>query len=624
MKTIISMRVLPKLAVLAALLLIVACGSAEETPTPAPTPTSAPDAPAATPTSAPAAPGDPTPTPQPPSPGVTAVPTPTSVPVPVEQPKYGGALTMPTSGTWLFDPYAAICGHSWICWGSIGNLHNQLIRTSPADRTTLEGDLAESWTVSDDGITYTFKIREGIVDHEGNPFTAEDVWYQFVRVVDRPNEVPGNTQACLRAYIKPVRDDQGNLLPDAGAEVTGPNEVTVRLEAARAAFIPCLAGSFVPFLPDTYTRALDESGEEHRDLDPNKGELIGTGPFKVKSVAVENQAIWERSEQFFREGLPYLDELNIVHIDDAQAMRANFLAGRLDNMGPSSTTLTETDLANLDRQLPGQVRLNALKRLGWKGFMLNVANKPFGPDGDPVADKLRTAIQIGFDRQEYDKLITDSKGSLVTPYLTEWSYIGSLEDWYRDAPAFDPDPGVRADLEATANQLLEEAGYGPNNRLRFGWVCWDRRQTECEAIIGQMNRDLHVDIFLEIVDLSTRTSRSKSGDFQMLETATGSRFNDPDAFNFQMYNIWDDGGRNYTTWEDDEWLRLREQQALLNDNEARGKILREMGIIVYNDAALIGSVRGVGSHVNRLDLKGWVPRKTTFDTPTFESAWLDR
>ena len=217
--------------------------------------------------------------------------------------------------------------------GVIGNLPNQLIRTNPADRTTLEGDLAESWTVSDDGIAYTFKIRDGIVDHEGNPFTAEDVWYQFVRVVDRPNEVPGNTQACLRAYIKPVRDGQGNLLPDAGAEVTGPNEVTVRLTAARAAFIPCLAGSFVPFLPDTYTRVLDESGEEHRDLDPTKGELIGTGPFKVKSVAVENQAIWERSEQFFREGLPYLDELNIVHIPDAQAMRANFLAGPLGQHG---------------------------------------------------------------------------------------------------------------------------------------------------------------------------------------------------------------------------------------------------------------------------------------------------
>ena len=151
-----------QLAVLAALLLIVACGSAEDTPTPVPTPTSPPEAPAATPTSAPAAPGDPTPTPQPPSPGVTAVPTPTSVPVPEEQPKYGGALTMPTSGTWLFDPYAAICGHSWICWGSIGNLHNQLIRTSPADRSTLEGDLAESWTVNDDGITYTFKFERGL------------------------------------------------------------------------------------------------------------------------------------------------------------------------------------------------------------------------------------------------------------------------------------------------------------------------------------------------------------------------------------------------------------------------------------------------------------------------------
>ena len=542
----------------------------------------------------------------------------------VDDTKYGGTLTMPMSGTWLFDPYAAVCGHSWICWGSVGNVHNQLIRTSPNDRSTLEGDLAESWNMSEDGKTYTFKIRDGILDHEGNAFTAEDVWYQFVRVVDQPNGVPGNTQACLRAYINPVRDDAGKLLADAGAEVTGTNEVTVRLKQAKSSFIPCLAGSFVPFLPDTYTKALDDSGAEHRDLDPTKGELIGTGPFKVTEVTVDTKAVWERNPNFFRSGLPYLDRLDIVQMADAQATRANFLAGRLDNMGPGTIGLTDNDMQELSQSLPGQVRLSSMLRLGWKGFELNTATKPFGPQGDPAADDLRTAMQLGFDRQEYNKLITDGKGTLVTPYLPEWSYIGSLDDWYKDAPAFDPDPAVRSKLEAEAVALMEKHGYSESNPLKFGWVCWDRRTTECEAIIGQLERALPVEITPEIVDLGTRTSRSKGGDFQMLETATGSRFNDPDAFNYQMYNLWGDGGRNYASWEDAEWLSLREEQALLTDNVERGKVLRKMGIRVYKGASLVGSVRGTGSHVSRTSLKGWVTRKTTFDTPTFETAWLEK
>ncbi len=605
------------------LLWSLACGGSEEaTPTrtaPVATPTTA--VPAATPTTA-----VPTATPTTAVPGLVATPTPTATTVqpPVDQPKYGGTIVGPMGGTSLFDPYAAICGHGWVCWGSVGNLYSQLIRISPVDRQTLEGDLAESWTIQDDGKTFKFKIRSGVVDHEGNPFTAEDVWYQLVRAVDKPNGVASNTQRCIGAYVKPVRDDNRILLPDPGAEVTGPNEVTVRLLTAAPAFLGCISGSFIAMLPDTYTRRLDDSGEEHRDLDPSKGEIIGTGPFKVKSVIIDNKIVWERNDRFFRAGLPYLDRVELVFMSDPQAILANFRAGRLDNMGPGGGGLSQADLANLHSQMPGVVRTSPYDAIAWKGFMLNVANKPFGPMGDPAADDLRTAIQIGFDRQEYDKVITDGIGTPVTPYYPTWDYINTLEDWYKDAPAFDPDPTVRAQQEARANQLLEKHGYSEANPLRFGWVCWDRRQTECEAIVGQMNRDLHTDIFLEIVDLTTRTSRSKSGDFQMLETATGARFNDPDAWNYQMYNIWEDGGRNYTTWENDEWLRLREQQVTLTDLTARGKILRQMGIIVYNDAALIGSVRGKSVNVTRTDLKGWVPITTTFDTQSLELAWLDR
>ena len=74
------------------------------------------------------------------------------------------------------------------------------------DSATIEGDLAESWTASPDGMEYSFKILPGVVDHEGNPFTADDAYYQMFRYVERPNDVPTQKQTCLRTFGKPIKE----------------------------------------------------------------------------------------------------------------------------------------------------------------------------------------------------------------------------------------------------------------------------------------------------------------------------------------------------------------------------------------------------------------------------------
>ena len=84
-------------------------------------------------------------------------------------------------------------------------------RLPPDTRTGVEGDLAESWTVSDDGSEYTFKLRAGIVDHEGNALTADDIYWGMVRYVERPNGVSVRRQGCVRNYVKSIWDDNGLL-----------------------------------------------------------------------------------------------------------------------------------------------------------------------------------------------------------------------------------------------------------------------------------------------------------------------------------------------------------------------------------------------------------------------------
>ena len=88
----------------------------------------------------------------------------------------------------------------------VGNVWSTLLRVNPQDRVTIEGDLAESWTASPDGTECSFKIRQGVVDHEGNPYTVDDAQYQMFRFVERPNGVPTQKLTCIRNFVKPIEE----------------------------------------------------------------------------------------------------------------------------------------------------------------------------------------------------------------------------------------------------------------------------------------------------------------------------------------------------------------------------------------------------------------------------------
>ena len=305
------------------LLGVLACSGAEEaTPTP-----SAPTVPSPTPT----VPSIVAPTVAPPTatptfaPGqVVAAPTATNTPTAVpagDQPKYGGVINIAGENAEYIDPFHIRSNWNWF---NFGNTWGQLIRIDPRDRVSLQGDLADSWELSGDGLTWKFHIREGIVDHEGDPFTAEDARWNIIRIKHKPNNVPGRRQGCMREFVSDILDDNGNVVANPGAEVTGPNELTVRLVAPRGAFVGCVTSAFMQFQPSKYTMPIDTApGGEYRDLDFAKGEVIGTGPFKVVDLALENFVKTERHEAYYREGLPYLDGYNEFEILDPATRTAS-------------------------------------------------------------------------------------------------------------------------------------------------------------------------------------------------------------------------------------------------------------------------------------------------------------
>ena len=610
------------------LLIMLACGSAEDEPTPTP----AQVAPVPTPTII-AGPTIVLPTPTPTTPaGVTAAPqptnTPTAAPLPGEQPVYGGTINMgenDTAGTGL-DLSGGRSGYGWGSLGLVGNVYGQLLRVSPNDRVSVEMDMVRSWSAGSDGKSYTFELIDGITDHEGNPFTIEDAWYSIARMKERPNGLLVRRQGCIRTYMADVWDDDTRaLLPNAGVEVTGPNQLTVRLDAPRGAFIPCFAGAWSALAPDTYIKPIDESPDgTTRGLDFGQGEVIGTGPFKLTEFEVSNFMRFERFDDFFRDGLPYLDGYTIFAIPDSGSKAAAYMAGRIDFMGIfGSSTPTPADLQRIkDRLGADKVRDPIVLANGWRGADINVTRPPFGPIDDPTAMKIRQAIQLNADRNEMNILAHDGIGHIATPYFIGWNWIYTEEEWFANFPGLDSSPEAKARDRAKAQELMREAGYGPDNPLTgVEIVCSTSNRRDCEVFEAQLK---HIWINADLIISSgtaVNTERQRNGDYDLTWDSIGLSFQDPDGYHITFFK-WQDGGRNYTGYVNPSWMELYEQQVALTSNEERAPILREMAQIFWDDAHLIGHVRPGVIGIYPSKLRGWTPCIIHTCNYVLEEVWI--
>ena len=603
------------------LLFVLACGSSDDSAAPA----AEKAAPTATPTTQLAVPElkvpTATPTAVPPKAGVTvaAKPKPTNTPVPTgPKPVYGGTVAIAEGGVGggHRDPVGGRAGYAWDGLGINGNLWSQVIRFSLADKQTVENDLAESWSMSDDGKSYTFKIRSGIKDHEGNAFTAKDAAYTLYRMVERPNGISSKRQGCMRAYVDPT--------PGVGVEATSDTELVVRLSAPRTAFLACFISPWTAITPMKYVKAIDDSGT-YRDLDFSKGELMGTGAFKVKDDQPDNMIELEKHNDFFHDGYPYLDGYTIYAIPDANTRVAAFLSGKVDYIGLFGNAPTPADVDKIKKQLGDDKVVDPkVNANGWRGFPLNVMKAPFGPVGDPKADDLRNAIQWAADREEFNKLGFNGTGHLSLPYFIGWDWIYTKDQWLKEYKGFDSTPAVKKAALADAQALMTKHGYSKDNPLKVQFVCATGNRKDCEIFDQQLER-IWIEADLQLApDYGSADQAGASGDFQIIQISKGLSFQDPDGYNVSTYLLKADGGRNYSGWINPEWKTLMDSQLTMNDQAERAKVLRKMARIFHDDATMIGMARPGVIGLYRATWQNWTPPIVHTDSYSLERVWLKK
>jgi peptide/nickel transport system substrate-binding protein len=311
------------------------------------------------------------------------------------------------------------------------NVYDKLVEFDPDNLGPLVGGIAESWSVADDGITYVFKIREGIKFHSGNPVTAEDAEFSLRRAV---------TLKQTPSFIL----TQFGFSEDTVAEnikATGPMELTIRTDKVYAPsfVLNCLTSTIGGIVDKKVALAHEKDGDlGHEWLKTNSA---GSGAYMVKSWKPNESYVLDAFDGYWR-GKPAMKRVFVRHIQESASQRLLLAKGDID----IARNLSPDDIAAISGT-PGVVVNDDLKgRIMYMAFNQKhpILSKP----------KVRKALKYLVD---YDAMVTSFlRGQYVVHQaFLPLTYLGELKE-----------KPYSLDV-ATAKTLLAEAGHADGFKVQI-------------------------------------------------------------------------------------------------------------------------------------------------------------
>ncbi len=280
-------------------------------------------------------------------------------------------------------------------------------------------ELAESWEITDDGATYTFTLRDGVTWHDGEPFTSADVVYTFNEVL---TTLHSRTAASVGSNIMAIE---------------APDEATVvfRFNQPYAPLLQQLDVTEAPILPAHLFEGTDPMEN------PANNAPVGTGPFRFVSYTPDAEIRMERNADYFKDGLPLLDEVVMRVIPDAGTRVAALENGEVD-------WLFDVPGPDLER-LGDDENYGTLETLINPGGSNCIMTVTFNLERPIFADqRVRQSIASALDRDQFLERVLFGQGLVAEAPISSGIGFAHAEDV--ELPAFDRD---------AAAALLDEAGW---------------------------------------------------------------------------------------------------------------------------------------------------------------------
>lgn len=296
-----------------------------------------------------------------------------------------------------------------------GNIYESLLRYDH-DLNPMPS-LAKSWSVSEDGKTYTFKLQDGVTWHDGTAFSAADVVFTadvFLR----------ETHARLRASLKHVES------------ITAPDDTTVvfQLKNPFGPFIGIFEAGTMPIVPKHIYEGTDYK------KNPANNTPIGTGPFKFTDWVKGSHILLKKNEDYWDEGKPYLDEIYWHVIPDANSRAVAYETGTIDVLPGGS-------IENFDVERISNLPNTCVTDKGWEYFGPHAFLWLNNRQGPTANKQFRQALMYAMDRNFAKDVLWNGLGKLATGPVSSSTKFHS-----NDVTQYDYNP-------EKARELVKASGY---------------------------------------------------------------------------------------------------------------------------------------------------------------------
>ena len=440
--------------------------------------------------------------------------------------------------------------------------------------------LAESYSISDDGLVYTFQIKKGVYFHDdecfpdkrGRMLNSYDFKYCFERLCNPGTKTRGlwlfrDRVKGAAEYINSIQNNKLDVKEISGIQCPDSSTLVITLTKPFAPFLSILTMAYT----FAYPREAVDYYKENFGYHP-----VGTGPFKFVKWDFDKELVFEKNQNYWKKNkagkpLVYLDGFKVTFTRSPETEFLDFKEGRLDFYSPSPEVLSQiTDaegklLPEYDFEMVKQPWLNTV----YLAIQLDT-NMPGGKNNVLATNKkLRQAISCAIDREKLVKYVLKFKG---VPAENGPIPIGM--------PGFSKDvAGYKFDKEKAA-ELLTEAGYpgGKGLSLKLTVSNEETSKQVGETVQAQL-RDVGIDVQLDFIQGSTLRSSQVGGELAFWRANWGADYFDPENFMALFYSKnKTPAGPNYTHYSNPKADSLYDLAMKLTDFPTRAKLYNQ---IVY-------------------------------------------
>ena len=477
-----------------------------------------------------------------------------------------------SAGILTLDPiYAKDLPHIWAC----NQVFNSLVAFD--DKMNLVPMVAKSWDISEDGLVYTFHLRDDVQFHEDECFkgknqvpepvegpaprtvTAQDFVYSFNRVVDKQLNSPG-----LWIFSSVKHDDDQYAF-------TALDDTTFQIELSKP-FPP-----FLGILSMTYASVVPHEAVEYYGND-FRSHPVGTGPFKFQYWKEGVKLVFRKNPNYFErdaagERLPYIDAVSVSFLIDKQVAFLEFIKGKFDFMSGIDARYKDELLTydgNLRKKYEDKIELITEPYLNTEYFSFFIdPNDPLGPDRSRA---LRQAVNLCIDREKMLRYLRNGIGEPGTGGMIP---VG--------LPGHSNTIGYGYDLKRAQRLVAENhlEGY----LLQLSTVA---DYADIGKFVQSQVEQIGLQCKMEVMPPATMRSMRSNGSLPFFRSSWVADY--PDAENYLSLfttSNFAPSGPNYTHYTNPEFDKLFAKALLCNDLEQRAAYYTEMDSLMMQDAPVV-------------------------------------